>query len=229
LVLFLDSFVYLIIIFQKALKFLFMTSSKKNNLQINRQKGTSRTVRSDLARYSELLDRYAQDMLLELLEGLEEILSLLPDDMTHNLDEVRLGIAKGLVFNTLIMIESDFLFRKPQYRPLLKRLKDSLCVHLFANIFQMPASGKDYEYFSCIFEEEYNQLGQELLGSFGEDEGIEKDAKVPNFNFGRDSLESWLPFLVCESLDDNLMELVSDKVKKLADSLQLKMTRALLS
>ena len=204
-----------------------MISSKKDTLQPDRQKVSSGSICNDIARYSDLFDGYAQDILLGLLKDLDEILGLLGVKTDHDLDDIRLGIAKELVFNALMLTQSDPLFRQERYRPLLKIFKDSLCAHLFTSIFQMHASGKNYEYFSCIFEKEYNQLSQELVDLISR--RIEKDKKILNFERGKDILESWLPFFQHKSFDDETVGLVSGKMRDILISLQLKMAKALLS
>lgn len=203
-----------------------MTWPKKDNLQPDRQRVSSRSPCNDLARCSDLLDGYAQDILLGLLRDLDEILGVLGVETDRDLDDIRLGIAKELVFNALMLTQADPLFRQKRYVPLLKILRDSLCAHLFTSIFQMHPVGKDYEYFSCIFENEYNQLAQELVDSV---DRVEKDKKVLNLEHEEDMLEFWLPFLKHESFDDKTIGLVNSKIKDVLTSLQLKMAKALLS
>ncbi len=161
-----------------------------------------------------------------VMNGVEDIMTYLQDsvpdgDRDPDMDPVRL--AKDVIYCCLALSRHDPLFASiPDFTFLLTRLKSGICASFFESIFDRAPAGTEYEYFSCIFQKEYEQVERELVTPIVK--SIEE--MEPSLILSREIVASWTRHgLAADYLKSGLLR----RTEKLVKITLLRISKALLS
>ena len=204
-----------------------MASSKKNNQLV--RKDSQDTSDVSLHRtYAEdsVIEQQAHDLVLMVMNRLETIFSTVNLKDIDVLNDIKIPLAKEIVYNSLLATETDPALTGNTYFKRIDPLKSGVSAQLFSALFDKHASGKEYEYFGTIFQNEYQQFHIEHADDFRKH--IEKDRKKLNLRCAQEMIKAWQSWCECQ-LNKTTFESLTTQIAELLTTIQLKMAKAVLS
>jgi len=201
-----------------------MTVSGKNNLSDSQDKKAQISSGGGKAWRAAAMNQEACAIVTHVVDGVRSILVSANKKGEESAD-VFFAISKAILYHSLLLIQKDPLFeRASDLLSDLNELKRGICAHLFESMFGKNASGKEFEYFGCIFFSELDQLDAD---SFSFDSRcFEKSKSISTFDEARSIVQGHImPFLGENKPTEELIESTQELLKVTS----LKISKALLS
>ncbi len=201
-----------------------MTTSGNSNLSDKKEKKAQGSPGGTRLWRSTAMNQEACAIVANVVDGVRSILASANKKVAES-DDVFFALSKDILYHSWILTQKDPLFERVSGSLSdLNELKRGICAHLFESMFGKDASGKDFEYFGCIFQSELAQIEADSY-SFGT-QGLEKQKKISTFDVARSIVEGHIrPFLGENGPAQELIE----GVQKLLKLTSLKISKALLS
>ena len=201
-----------------------MTPSGKNNLSDKKEKKVQVSPNGKRPWRSEAMNQEACAIVAHVVDGVRSILASVNEKEEEATDSFW-AISKAILYHSLILTQKDPLFERiSDALSDFDELKNGVCAHLFESMFEKDASGKDFEYFGCIFQSELDKLEADYF-SFSL-QGLERPEKVSTFDVARGIVQEHMEsFLGKNCPTDELIE----GVQKLLKVTSLRISKALLT
>ena len=201
-----------------------MTPSGKNNLSDKKEKKVQVSPNGKRPWRSEAMNQEACAIVAHVVDGVRSILASV-NEKEEEATDTFWAISKAILYHSVILTQKDPLFERiSDALSDIDELKNGVCAHLFESMFEKDASGKDFEYFGCIFQSELDKLEADYF-SFGL-QGLERPEKVSTFDVARGIVQEHMePFLGRNCPTDELIE----GVQKLLKVTSLRISKALLT
>ncbi len=135
-----------------------MTSYKNKDIAIRENSSLVNSVISPHQRAC--LAEQASNMVSYLIG---RIVELFPDTKDYSRDDLAI-FSKEILFACMVMVENGPLLAvKGPYGRLFEILLDDVCSSLYESIFDETPTGKRFEYFACLFHNEYENYKEDFI------------------------------------------------------------------
>ncbi len=152
------------------------------------------------------------------------LMELFPSAKDHSRDDLAI-FSKEILFACMVMVENGpLLAGKGPYGRLFEILLDELCSSLYESIFDETPTGTRFEYFACLFHNEYKSYREDFILKT---KAVVEDRKgALAFIFNNDVLEH---LSASGHFEDNPLDDFSIHIDGLLRTVRLMISKALLS